>query len=172
MDTSNPNSNASNQSRAVKTEDRIFLVVADDSEEVHVALHFACQRAKKNNGRIGLLSVQSNAEFHHWVGVGNLMAQEGRESAEETMAVLAKKAQKHMGEEPIKFYREGNAAEELVKLIDEVPEICIVILGCSYNGEGPGPIISHLMGKRVCHLPVPLTIVPGDLSDSEIAALG
>ena len=36
-------------------EHRVFLVVVDDSEEMLVALRFACMRAKNTGGRVALL---------------------------------------------------------------------------------------------------------------------
>ncbi|HAJ19919.1 MAG TPA: universal stress protein, partial [Rhodospirillaceae bacterium] len=52
---------------------RVFLVVVDDSEEMQVAMRFACLRAKNTGGRVALLYVQEPAEFHHWLGVGELI---------------------------------------------------------------------------------------------------
>ena len=37
--------------------DRVFLVVADDSAELEVALRYACRRARKTRGRVALLAV-------------------------------------------------------------------------------------------------------------------
>ncbi len=48
---------------------RFFLVVIDDSEELHQALHFACVRARSTEARIALVYVIAPAEFAHWAGV-------------------------------------------------------------------------------------------------------
>src|SRR3546814_14455469 len=62
--------------------ERIFLVVVDESEEMKVALHFACLRVKRTGGRVALPYVQATAEFQHWMAVGDLMRAEGREQGE------------------------------------------------------------------------------------------
>ncbi len=35
--------------------DRVFLVVVDETEEMKVALRFACRRARHTGGRVALL---------------------------------------------------------------------------------------------------------------------
>jgi len=44
------------------------------------------------------------------------------------------------------------------------------VLAASAGPEGPGPIISA-MANAVGSFPIPVIIVPGDLSDTEIDAL-
>ena len=63
--------------------DPVFLVVVDDSEEMHQALQFACGRAKAVGGKVALMYCIAPAEFEYWAGVGELMRQEAREAAEE-----------------------------------------------------------------------------------------
>ncbi|MCH8808530.1 MAG: universal stress protein, partial [Proteobacteria bacterium] len=41
----------------VDTSDRVFLVVVDETEEMKVALRFACLRARRTGGRVALLYV-------------------------------------------------------------------------------------------------------------------
>ena len=42
---------------------RLFLVVVDATEEMKVALRFACQRAKNTGGRVALFYVMEPADF-------------------------------------------------------------------------------------------------------------
>ena len=70
------------------TETKFLLVLVDDSEELHQALHYACKRASAADMRIALLYVIAPAEFAHWAGVGELMRQEAREYAEEKCAAM------------------------------------------------------------------------------------
>ena len=50
--------------------DPLFLVVVDDSEEMHHALQFACGRASAIGGKVGLMYCIAPAEFEYWAGVG------------------------------------------------------------------------------------------------------
>ncbi len=154
-----------------KGSDRVFLVVVDESEEMRVALHFACRRALRTQGRVALLYVQEPAEFQHWMAIGDLMREEAREEAEGLLQKLSAEVQQWAGSFPIVYLREGSRAEELVKLLDEEPSISVLVLGASTESAGPGPLVSYLVGKGASKLRLPVTIVPGSLTDEEIIAL-
>jgi nucleotide-binding universal stress UspA family protein len=151
--------------------ERVFLVVVDDSEEMSVALLFACRRAQRTGGRVSLLYVQERADFQHWMAVEDLMRKEAREEGEALLQRLSAEVQRWTGEYPVLYIREGDRREELVKVIEEEPTISILVLGAGTGKAGPGPIISYLMGKGVKQLRVPITIIPGSLSEEEVTAL-
>ena len=150
---------------------RTFLVVVDDSEEMQVALHFASRRAMRTSGRIALLYVQQPAEFQHWMAVGDLMREEAREEAEGLMQKLSAEVKEWSGNYPVVHMREGDVSEELEKLLGEEASISVLVLAASTDSSGPGPLISYLVGKGGARLRVPVTIVPGSLSDEEIIAI-
>jgi hypothetical protein len=72
---------------------------------------------------------------------------------------------------PIIFLREGKVRDELLKLIEEEPSISILVLGAATGPQGPGPLVTHLAGKVAGRLRIPVTIVPGGLTDSQLASL-
>ncbi len=151
---------------------RTFLCVVDESEELSQALRFACRRAVHSIGRVALLYVVGPAEFQHWAVVGDLMREERREEAEEMLQVVASVVQKQTGHTPVIYIREGKITEELITLIDdEDTEISVLVLGAATGPEGPGPLVSDLVGKMAGRLRVPITIVPGSLTDEEIDAI-
>lgn len=154
-----------------KENSRVFLVVIDESEEMRVALHFACRRALRTGGRVALLYVQEPAEFQHWMAVGDLMREEAREEAEGLLQKMAAEVQEWAGSFPVVYLREGVQREELDKLLEEEPTISVLVLGASTETTGPGPLVSSLFGKGGIKLRVPVTIVPGSLSDEDILAL-
>ena len=67
--------------------------------------------------------------------------------------------------------REGRRAEEVEKLIDEDRDIAILILAAGTSKEGPGPLVTAFTQRGANFLRVPVSIVPGSLSDEEIASL-
>ena len=150
---------------------RVFLVLIDDSTEMRVALRFACLRAKNTGGKVALLYVQEPAEFHHWLGVGELIKQERREEAEARLQELSSEAQEISGSMPMLIVREGKRGEELMALLEEDPSISIVVLAASADSEGPGPVISFMMKQGAGKMRVPFTIVPGSLSDESVEKL-
>ncbi len=152
-------------------DNRIFLVVVDDTEEMEVALRFACGRARNTGGRVALLFVVEPTDFQHWMAVGDLMREEARNEGEQLLQRLAARVNELTGTLPILHVREGDRREELLKLIDEEPSISILVLGASTDKRGPGPLIEALTGKFVGKLRIPVTIVPGNLSNEDIDSI-
>ncbi|SCA57229.1 conserved hypothetical protein [Candidatus Terasakiella magnetica] len=148
--------------------ERVFLVVVDNSAEVAVALRFAARRAKHSGGRVALLYSIEPAEFQHWMFVGTLMAEEAREEAENAVGEFSKLVQDITDEMPIVYIREGNRQNQLMKLLKEEPGISLLVLAAADSTDGPGPLVSSLTGDMVGGLPVPITVVPGTLSDEDI----
>lgn len=150
---------------------RTFLCVVDESDELTQALRFACRRATNTGGRIALLYIVEPAEFQHWLGVGARMQAEGREEAEEMLMVVSQVVQKRTGQLPMLYIREGRAEEELIGLIEEQEDISLLVLGASTGPDGPGRLINHLVQKMAGKLRIPITIVPGNLTDEQIDAI-
>lgn len=159
------------ESASVPVPDRVFLVLVDDSEEMRVALHFACQRAKRTNGRVALLHVQEPAEFMHWMGVESRMREESRAEGEALVQKLAAEVLRNTGQHAILYLREGERAQCVFDLLQEDEAISILVIAASTSAQGPGPVVSYLTGKGLPSLKTPITIVPGGLSDAEIDAI-
>jgi nucleotide-binding universal stress UspA family protein len=151
--------------------ERIFLVVVDNTEEHRKALRFASLRARSTGGRVALLYVIEPAEFQHWMAVENLMREERRQEAEALLQRISSEVQELSGKTPVFFVREGKLRDELLTLIGEEKSISVLVLAAGTDKKGPGPLVSQLAGKQSGTLPVPITIVPGNLSDDDIDAL-
>lgn len=164
-------SHSAEHGRPRRPADRVFLVVVDETEEMKVALRFACGRAKRTGGRVALLYVIEPTDFQHWMAVGDLMREEARSEAEQLLQKLAAQASEWSGSMPVLYLREGSRRDALLELIDEEPSISILVLGASTGPGGPGPLVSALTGKLVGKLRVPVTVVPGNLSDDDIDAI-
>ena len=154
------------------TELRVFLVVVDDSEEMNKALRYACRRAVNTSGSVALLYVVEPFEFQDWMAVRDLMRTEARSEGEQLLQRLATQVNELTGFLPALYVREGDRRDELFKLIEEEPSISNLILGASTEQRGPGPLVAALTGKLVSKLRIPLTIVPGNMSDDDIDSLG
>lgn len=150
---------------------RVFLVVVDESEEMEVALHFASLRAKHTGGKVALLYVIEPSDFMHWIAAEDLQQEERRAEAEALLGDLSAKVNEWAGTMPVLYVREGSRKEELLALIDEEPDISILVLAAATGPGGPGPLISTLAVKQVGKLRIPITIVPGNLTDEQIEAI-
>jgi len=150
---------------------RIFLIVVDETEEMRVALRFACRRARNTGGRVALLAVIERGDPQPFRNVEEMMLAEKRAEAENLMQTLSAQVVELSGQLPVVHLREGGRVEQLLKLIAEEPEISILVLAAGTGSEGPGPLVSQLVGKMSGRLRVPITIVPGSLDDAAIDAL-
>jgi nucleotide-binding universal stress UspA family protein len=147
---------------------RVFMVVVDDTPELKLAIRYACLRAKKTGGRVAMLHVTGQEEMQEWIGVSRLIKEESRQQAEALMQKMAAEVQKLSGGMPVLYFREGDRRDEVMKLIDEEPSISILVLGASTGPKGPGPLVQALTSKYVGKLRVPVTIVPGQLTNDDI----
>jgi nucleotide-binding universal stress UspA family protein len=159
---------AETETAAESKDDRVFLVVVDDTDEMRVALRYACRRAAHTEGRVALLYVVESSEFQHWMSVGDLMREEARSEGEQILQRCATQVSEQTGSLPVLYLREGSRRSQLMDLIDEEPSISILVLAADTGPRGPGPLVSALTGKFVGKLRVPVTIVPGHLSDEEV----
>jgi hypothetical protein len=109
-------------------------------------------------------------EGQTWGGVADLMREEARQEAEQAVARYADLAADLTGQPPSIYIREGKSRDELVKLINDDHSICVLVLGASSSREGPGPLVTAF-ARAGGQLRIPLTIVPGVLSEAEIDAI-
>ena len=127
---------------------RKFLVVMDDSPEFLNAMRFAAIRAKKTGGAVVILGVVAPEEFQHWIGVGETMRAEAREWIEEHFEVFRRWMVSEEGIEPELAIREGEKATEVLAAIAEDPEVGVLVLCAGATGEGPGPLVAHLVDAK------------------------
>ena len=152
-------------------QERVFLVVVDETEELKVALRYAARRAQHTGGRVALLYVIEPSELQHWGAVEDLMKEEQREAAEALLQKLGAQVTEMAGTMPIIFIREGRRRDELLALINEEKSVSVLVLAAGTSAEGPGPLITALTGKQAARLRIPMTIVPGSLTEAELDAL-
>lgn len=150
---------------------RVFLVVVDETEEMRNALRYACRRAQHTNGRVALLLVTEPSEFQHWLGVGRVIEEEARLGAEQRLQALAAEVFAQTGRISVLHLREGQRADELVRLLQEDPTISLLVLATASGAGNPGPLVTFLLGNLGRRVRVPVTLVPGELSVEELDAL-
>ncbi|MCR9109991.1 universal stress protein [Marivita sp. XM-24bin2] len=149
---------------------RKFLVVLDDSRECLNAMRFAAMRAAHTGGGVEILSIIPADEFNHWIGVGEVMREEARERIHAHFEVFAKWMRDKQGIDPELVIREGEAVNEIIAQVQDDPEIGVLVLGANSGKKGPGPLVTQLT-KNAGSLPIPITIVPGELSKERLEAI-
>lgn len=149
---------------------RKFLVILDDSRECLNAMRFAAMRAAHTGGGVTILSIIPPDEFNHWIGVGDIMRQEERERITAHFEVFAKWMRDKQHVDPELVIREGEAVPEILAQVREDPEVGVLVLGAGTGKGGPGPLVTQ-MTRNAGTLPIPITIVPGDLSKERLEAI-
>lgn len=146
---------------------RKFMVVVDETPECLNAMRFAARRAQSTGGNVTMLYVISPDDFQQWLGVADVMRAEARAAAEARLTELGAALHTLCGITPEFVIREGKKTEEVLALIAEDPSIGILVLGAG-TGDGPGPLVSHLVSKMAGRMPIPVTVVPGAMSLEQI----
>ncbi len=149
---------------------RKFLVILDDSRECLNAMRFAAMRAAHTGGGVTVLSVIAPEEFNHWIGVGEIMRAEARERIEVHYEVFAKWMRDRQNVQPELVIREGEAVAEIMAQVSDDPDIGVLVLGAGSEGKGPGPLVTALT-RQAGELPIPITIVPGEMSKERLEAI-
>jgi nucleotide-binding universal stress UspA family protein len=152
---------------------RKYLVIVDESSEVEAALLFAAGRVGHIGGSIVLLYViEPDTQF--WGGVRQVQIEEENNKAKALFRLFRRKLA-NAGYDAIsveEVVREGKLAEQIQAQINEDADIAILVLGAAADNKGPGPLVASLAaGSTAGRFPIPVTIVPGDLTPEEIKAL-
>ena len=153
---------------------RKFLVVIDDVPEVDAALFFAASRIGHTGGEMVLLYVIEPQSFHQWMGVRQAQVDEETNKAKALFRLYKRKlANSGVDHIPVEeVIREGKKPEEILKLIDQDADMAILVLGAASDAKGPGPLVSSLAtGKLAGSFPVPIVVVPGNLTLDELKAM-
>ena len=153
---------------------RKFLVVVDDSPEFDAALRYACRRARSTNGRVALLRVIPRGSDEHWSGVREEIERQQREEAEALLARVGQEASDRSGAQPLFLIEEGEPLEAIRKVVGDDPEIKIMVLAAGSGSRGPGPLVNAILkhGAALGGRKLPVTIVPGELTEKDIEDLG
>ncbi|MFZ1815498.1 MAG: universal stress protein [Rhizobiaceae bacterium] len=149
---------------------RKFLAVIDDTPECGRAVLYAGRRAAKTGGALTLVYICTPGDFQHWIGVEEIMKAEAREEAEAALHKAAQFARETANIDPELVVREGNTVEEIHKLIEEDHDIAILVLAAGDDKEGPGPLVSSIAGRGAA-FPIPVTVVPSEMSDEDIESV-
>ena len=153
---------------------RKLLVIADESAEFEVAVHYSASRIGHTGGVMVMLYVIEPQSYQHWMGVRQVQLEEETNKAKALFRLHRRKLN-NAGFEQIgtdEVIREGKKADEILRLIDEDEDIAILVLGASTDAKGPGPLVSSLAtGKLAGSFPVPIVIVPGNLTLDDLKAM-
>src|SRR5580700_7643970 len=147
------------------------LVIVDDTAEWDRAVYYASRWAIRVDGGVVMLRIiELEDQNQQWLGVADIMRAEAEEAANEALDRASGRANGIAAITPERVIREGDPTEQILDVIDKDTDITMLVLAANPGPEGPGPLIT-MIASAVGSFPIPVTIVPGDLSDEEIEAL-
>lgn len=147
------------------------LVIIDDTPECDIATYYATRWAARMGGAVVMLHVINVEDrSQQWLGVADIMKAEAMEQAQDAFDRAANRVSTLAPVQTERVVREGDPVEQILDVIDKDLDISNFVLAAGTGTEGPGPIISGL-AKTVGSFPLPVTIVPGNLTDADIDAL-
>jgi len=147
------------------------LVIVDDTAEWDRAVYYASRWAVRVGGGVVMLRViETEDRNQQWLGVADIMKAEADEIANAALDRASGRANGVAAITPERVIREGDPSEQILDVIDRDVDISMLVLAASAGPEGPGPIITAL-AKTVGTFPIPITIVPGNLTDKDIDGL-
>src|ERR1700743_3080924 len=147
------------------------LVIVDDTAEWDRAVYYASRWAIRVGGGVGMVRIIGIADPNQqWLGVADIMRAEAHEDANAALDRASGRANGIAAITPERVIREGDPTEQVIDVIEKDVDIAILVLAANPGPEGPGPLISA-MANAVGTFPIPIVIVPGDLSDEDIERL-
>ncbi len=147
------------------------LVIVDDTAEWDRAVYYASRWAMRVGGGVVMLRlIEIEDQNQQWLGVADIMRAEAQEEANAALDRASGRANGIAAITPERVIREGDPTEQILDVIDKDADIAMLVLAANPGPEGPGPIIT-LMASVVGSFPIPVIIVPGELTDVEIDAL-
>ena len=147
------------------------LVIVDDTAEWDRAVYYASRWSIRVGGGVVMLRViETEDRNQQWLGVADIMREEAEEIANAALDRASGRANGIAAITPERVIREGNPGEQILDVIDKDVDIAMLVLAASAGAEGPGPIIT-MLAKSAGTFPIPITVVPGNLSDVDLDAL-
>jgi nucleotide-binding universal stress UspA family protein len=147
------------------------LVVVDDTPEAGRAVYYASRWAARVGGGVVMLRIiETEDRNQQWLGVADIMRAEAYDDAYAALDRAAENIRDQSAMAPERVIREGEASEQIVDLIEQDVDIAKLVLAADTGAEGPGPIITAI-AAMAGSFPIPITLVPGGLSDAELDGL-
>ena len=137
---------------------------------MHQALYYAARRAATADGEVALFRCIEPLEGQLWGGVSHIMELEAEQESKKLLLELSTYCENLGTTKPRTYLKKGNTSDELIKLINNEKRITVLVLGASVETGNPGPLINFVMNASFVSR-IPITIVPGNLTDEQIDAL-
>jgi hypothetical protein len=152
---------------------RKFLAVSDETEECLSALIFAGMRSKAVGAGLVILRCARVPGVGGWIGLDKDISQDAIDAARVKATQHADAVEARTGVMPELVVVDDEPIDAIRKLIENDPGIKVLILAAGTGRMGPGPLVSRLAkGKPIANRPIAVTVIPGNLTDAQLAEIG
>ncbi len=151
---------------------RKYLVCVDSHSECRVAVRLACMKVMARGGLVALLHVVPPADFQTLGSVAERMREERLRDGEELLKNLCDEVEKSFAVTPSLLLLEGGSGDKIVEAAMSDPVVVMLVLGVAHkHHSGRGKLAAWLGGQLGDTLLVPMLMVPGNLTDEQLALL-
>src|SRR6202023_3286819 len=141
------------------------LVIVDDTAEWDRAVYYPSRWSIRVDGGVVMLRIiETEDQNQQWLRGAPIIRAEAHEAAGAALANGIAAIT------PERVIREGDPTEQILDVIDKDVDITMLVLAANPGPEGPGPLVT-MIANTVGSFPIPVNIVPGDLSDADVDAL-
>lgn len=148
-----------------------FIVCVNNSPEALVALKLAYSKAYKNKGQVAILHVITPPDFKTLGAVTDKMHNEQRKEAETLLKKMAEEAYESTKLISSLILREGEIGVEIVNAAMDDSDASMLVLGVPGDRKSHGKLTSWLAEQLGNGLFLPLLLVPGNLTDTQLQEL-
>lgn len=148
-----------------------LLLCIDDTYHSRVALRFACSKARNASCPVEIIHIVNPADFNTFFAVADVMRQEKHQEAQGLLESFAEQAAREYGITPSLVLKEGLIGETVINMVAEDQDINMLIIGKSPDPAANKGVLSLLVYELAGKLPIPIMIIPGNLTEQQIEEL-
>lgn len=148
-----------------------FLVCVAGNDASPVALRLACKKAHRRGDGVDILTVIEPMDFQPLFGTGSRISDERREEAEALLQELSAIANEECGIMPTLHLREGKLGEQILAAVMEDNDVNMLVIGLMPGSATGTKLVTWLAERMGDELLVPVTIVPGNITDQQLEAM-
>jgi len=148
-----------------------YLVGVDQRDESRVALRLACMKASARGSQVVMVHVVAPADFQTLGAIADRMREERKREGQLLLSQLAEEAYATYSIKPHTVLREGPTGDEILETALADADVSMIVLGMAEHGSGRGKLAAWLASQLGSKLPIPLLLVPGNLTDQQLHSL-
>jgi nucleotide-binding universal stress UspA family protein len=150
---------------------RRVLVLVGEAASSRAAVLWAAHWSLRTGDGLMLLHVLEPEQLMNFGAVHDMVRAEQWQTAERVLDELSAEAERVTGKRPLHLIREGSLKRSVRSVLEEQPDLSLLVMAASHREAGPAPLTGYLASRMGSRVPVPLVLVPDSLTGEKIATL-